>query len=388
MKPLFLLACLLILSIISCQGPGGGKGSEIHTDTAYMLTGRITGLDSGWVFLLHRQSEGETNKTDSAMIRNGVFIFTGRAASPEFVNLGIFQDGNKQYRTGFFLQNGTLDLKAKKDSLGDDDAVIITGSPTQDELKTYNKGLISVHVVERSLDSLYGVAENTKNKALEDSVVSGFKALQQQEKNFVKDYARKHPASYVAAFQVYNNYSYNADPRELDSLYNGLDSTIRVSYYGKKIKDVLDIAKKTDNGQPAPDFTSNDPKGRPISLASFKGKYVLIDFWASWCGPCRKENPAVVKAFHRFHSKGFDILGVSLDDDKAKWLEAIKKDHLTWTHVSDLKGWQNATAKLYGIRGIPMNFLLDKDGKIIARGLRGESLEQELEKLFLEHVKG
>lgn len=106
--------------------------------------------------------------------------------------------------------------------------------------------------------------------------------------------------------------------------------------------------------------------------------YVLIDFWASWCGPCREENPAVVKAYKTYHSKGFDILSVSLDDNKAKWLEAIKKDHLSWTHVSDLQGWQNSVAIQYGIAGVPMNFLVDKEGRIVAKGLRGEDLEKKL----------
>jgi thiol-disulfide isomerase/thioredoxin len=115
-----------------------------------------------------------------------------------------------------------------------------------------------------------------------------------------------------------------------------------------------------------------------VSLSSFKGKYFLLDFWASWCGPCRRENPNVVKAYRQYHNKGFDILGVSLDDSKDDWLKAIKKDGLSWTQVSDLKGWKNEAATLYGIQGIPMNFLIDKEGKIIAKNLRGQDLEKRL----------
>jgi peroxiredoxin len=164
----------------------------------------------------------------------------------------------------------------------------------------------------------------------------------------------------------------------LDSLYRGLDSSVRASYFGRKIKEVLSYAQATAIGQPAPEFAQNSVDGKPVALSSFKGKYTLVDFWASWCGPCREENPNVVKAYHRYHPKGFAILGVSLDAKKEDWEAAIKKDKLPWTQVSDLKGWQNSAAQLYGVRGIPMNFLLDKEGKIIAKGLRGEDLEQKL----------
>jgi thiol-disulfide isomerase/thioredoxin len=126
----------------------------------------------------------------------------------------------------------------------------------------------------------------------------------------------------------------------------------------------------------------NTPDGNPLSLQSLRGKVVLIDFWASWCGPCRRENPHVVAAYQQYHGKGFDVLGVSLDKTKDRWLAAIEKDGLIWHHVSDLKGWQNAAAQLYGVRSIPHTVLLDREGKIIARGLRGAALTAKLDELF------
>jgi thiol-disulfide isomerase/thioredoxin len=134
----------------------------------------------------------------------------------------------------------------------------------------------------------------------------------------------------------------------------------------------------------APDFTMNDPNDNPISLSSFRGKYVLIDFWASWCGPCRAENPTLVKAYEKYKGEKFEILGVSLDGEgaKEKWMKAIKDDGLTWPQISDLKYWKSEVVKLYGIQGIPLNFLIDPDGKIIGRSLRGAALEQKLSEIF------
>jgi len=169
---------------------------------------------------------------------------------------------------------------------------------------------------------------------------------------------------------------------ELEPLYSGLDPKMKDSYFGKKIKVALETAKTTAIGSAAPDFTLNDVNGKPVSLASFKGKYTLVDFWASWCGPCRQENPNVVKAYNTYKAKGFEILGVSLDDKKENWEKAIQQDNLGWKHVSDLKGWQSSAAALYDVKGIPMNFLLDKDGKIIAKNLRGEDLVKKLSEVL------
>ena len=157
-----------------------------------------------------------------------------------------------------------------------------------------------------------------------------------------------------------------------------MDEKIKASHFGKVVKDVLDKSKTTAIGGAAPEFTLNDVNGKPVSLASFKGKYTLVDFWASWCGPCRVENPTVVKAYNTYKSKGFEILGVSLDDKKENWEKAIAQDKLAWTQVSDLKGWRSDVAALYGVKAIPMNYLLDKDGKIIAKSLRGEELIKKL----------
>ena len=185
-------------------------------------------------------------------------------------------------------------------------------------------------------------------------------------------------------FALKNCVSGEPDVDVIGPLFDHLSEDNKRSEEGQAFQKTIAAARKTSIGQVAPDFTQNDTLDKPVSLSSFRGNYVLVDFWASWCGPCRMENPKVVAAFNRYKGKGFRILSVSLDRPgaKDKWIEAIHKDGLTWTHVSDLKFWDNEVAKTYGVKGIPQNYLLDPQGKIVGRSLRGEELEQKLAEVY------
>jgi len=373
-----LFATPLLFIVPGCHSPGNGKaatGAASAADSNYTLTGELEGLDSGWVYLLHRQSAD--SKTDSALIKNGQFVFSGQANIPEFCNLGAARNGNKEFYCGFFLQNGKLNMTGRRDQLTDAE-LSLTGSPAEDEYKEFLEDKKKIDSAGNRLQQYYAYARAQKDQRRMDSLVPLIYAQFARQRELVKSFARQHPVSYVSAFAIVTNLSEDPGPGELDSLYHDLDATVQGSFFGKLIKGTMDLAAKTAIGNPAPEFSLPDTHDKPVSLATFKGKYTLVDFWASWCGPCRAENPNVVKAYRKFHPKGFAIVGVSLDQEKDQWEKAIKKDKLAWTQVSDLKGWESSVAALYGVKAIPMNFLLDKEGRIMGKGLRGEELEKKL----------
>jgi peroxiredoxin len=264
----------------------------------------------------------------------------------------------------------------------DADHAVVTGSPTDNEYKSFSQKFKPYDDEETRLSELYDSLEAKGDKKGADSLRKAKDSFGKKEQAFIKNYAKQHPSSYISANEVYYYFKDNPVASELESIYKEFTPAVQNSYYGRKIKDVLEAAGKTAIGNIAPDFTQNDILGNPITLSSYRGRYVLIEFWASWCAPCRVNNPNIVEVYSKFHSKGFDILGVSMDDKKDKWEEAIKKDNLGWSQVSDLKEWNNNVRALYGVEYIPMNFLIDKDGKIIARALLGDDLMKKLNELF------
>jgi peroxiredoxin len=330
----------------------------------------------GKAFLTQRV-KGEWIKLDSAEIKSGECQFKGSVKRPEVYYIEV---SSRKEKLPFFIENSVISIVGSIDSL---DKAKISGSIVQNEFQALHD---KINALEKQGMNVYNQSKEAQKagKTMKaDSLMTVAENIFNNIDQNQKDYIKANPASFVSPFLLSRVY-YDMEAEVLDGFLSGLDSKLDSVSTVISLKDRLAKLKTVAVGQIAPDFTMNDAAGNPVKLSDIysKNTYTLVDFWASWCGPCRRENPNVVATFNNYKGKGFGVFGVSLDSDKDKWLKAIADDQLTWSHVSDLKGWKNEAAALYAVNSIPSNLLVDKTGKIIGRNLREEKLREKMAELL------
>ncbi len=337
----------LLAFVISCLLSKGA-------DSAYTITGKLDQVKSGTILV---NIYGDNEQKLTAKIINGTFTLNGFIQKPTFAYLTL-KDKEQDY-VKFYIEPGNIIITGKGSSIKD---VIVSNSPLNDDDKLLKQQMQDVTKWEDINSKLYDEASNIKNKSVLDSLDEVDFDVLSAKRKIVAAFVKEHPNSLRSAMAISENYGYYAEADEVEPLYNLLSNGIKNSGTGNDIKKLIDVYRTVAVGNLAPDIKQNTPQGTPLSLSSLKGKYVLVDFWASWCPPCRRENPNIVKLYNEYNNKGFDVFAVSYDVKKEKWEKAIKDDSLTWNQVSDLQGWKNATSDIYGIKAIPSNLLLDKEG--------------------------
>ncbi|RKS14458.1 TlpA disulfide reductase family protein [Flavobacterium sp. 120] len=314
----------------------GATGAQAQQETNLQLKGTVTDTVAKYVYLQKFHNKMFTT-IDSVKVTDGNFSFKTKVKIPELYGLSVNTANIPLY---IFLEKSPITVKLSP--LKNYSTSVVEGSASQDLFDIYRK---------------------TKNVE-------------------ISKFITEHPASIVSAYVLYRNWSYRLTPDQITQNIALLDKSQQNSTYVKELKELVTVLNGLVIGKKAPDFVANNPDGKPVRFSENLKGYTLVDFWASWCAPCRKENPNIVAAYKEFHEKGFNVFGISLDKKKENWIKGINDDHLDWQQVSELIYWNSEIAKLYGVRAIPANYLVDSKGIIVARNLRGEELQTTLQTLL------
>ncbi len=358
-------------------------GGEQQTNVEPLLKGKLINPNGATVFLEQMSAQGMAPIDTCTLDENGEFSFDVKITEKGFYRVRISENN---FATLILDTNEHVSLEGNAADLGN--SFRIKGSPDSELLAQFTEDSKASYRRRDSLRSVFNVFINSMGKmdstrmdSMSKAIEGPFDTLVQQHNRYILAFLDKNPTSFASLAAVQE-----LDPNEFFPYFEKLDAAMIKQYPGSSYVQLyhqnLEAVKGLPIGSPAPELTMNTPEDKPFSLSSLKGKTVLIDFWASWCGPCRAENPNVVKAYKKYKSKGFEILGVSLDKTKEDWVKAIAKDQLNWPQISDLRQWGCAAVPLYKFQSIPTNYLLDKNGIILARNLRGEDLEKKLAEIL------
>ena len=372
----FLFSLAIVSVMASCNSKPDG----------YTITGTISGEieDGTQVFLKKGADNNQLIDIDTVKIQQGQFVFNGVAEHPEMHYLFI---GEIRGYSALVLENGAIEIEAQKDSLG---FAKIRGTVQNDLLTDYMDKSKEASKKFMNIQEDLKKANMGGDTVIINSLTEEIDELKQDYQDFEIDYIRDNPNALVSALLIERAISTRtASLKELKELYENLTPEIKATEAAKKMSKILEDqlkreaeASNTSVGAVAPNFSAPTPTGELLALNDIKGKATLIDFWAAWCRPCRAENPNIVKVYNKYHKKGLNIIGVSLDKTAEAWKKAIADDGLEWNHVSNIAYFDDAIARQYNVRAIPAAFLLDENGVIVAKNLRGPALEEKVAELL------
>jgi len=357
-------------------------------ENEYIITGTIKGIADGKKVFLEVQDDmtGAFKALDTVKVEGGKFTIKGSAKGAD---INLIQIESVNGKIPFILENGDIEMDINKDSLN---LVKVTGTYNNDELTAYRElgTKIQKDIMKFQKDNMVKMnqAQQKKDTVTINNLRKAYFKFQEDFAKQSEEYVKTHPKSFISLLIIESLFQQMVDPAKITKYFNGLDKELKANKHGKKIKSQLDLLNKpaapagVEVGSIAPDFSAPGPDGKVISLKQSMGKVTLVDFWASWCNPCRAENPNNVALYNEFHAKGLNIIGVSLDKDAAKWKEAIAKDKLAWPQISNLKYWDEPIRVTYGVESIPATFLLDANGTVVAKDLTGAALKAKVAELL------